>query len=126
LEDFMRYQHLSIAIALAMLQLATARAAGPFDGRWTGSWTGVSNIGTSTYPCKSYIGNVDVTVADGHVTGVTTGQYQGTIEGTVAANGKFTGKIGPYAMSGSFSAKQFRARFTTDKCAMSMSAKPAR
>ena len=42
----MRYQHLSIVFALAMLQLATARAAGPFDGRWKGSWTGVSNIGT--------------------------------------------------------------------------------
>ena len=117
----MRY--LPIAIALAMLHVGISHAANPFDGGWKGSWSGVSNIGTGSYGCQSYSGHVNMTIADGQVSGTTTGQFQGTIAGTVAQNGKFTGNIGQYGMSGSFSGKSFEGRFTTAKCAMSVSAK---
>jgi hypothetical protein len=110
---------------LAALPLGIAHAAGPFDGQWKGSWSGISTIGPQPYPCQQYSGNVDMTITDGRVTGATTGFVHDTIEGMVAENGKFTGKMGPYAMSGSFSAKRFSARFTTAKCAMAVSAKPA-
>ena len=116
----------AIAIILAALQIGIAHAAGPFDGRWTGSWSGISTVGPQPYPCQQYSGNIDMTISDGRLTGTTTGQFQGTIEGVVAENGKFTGKMGPYDMSGSFSAKRFNARFTTAKCAVAVSAKPMR
>lgn len=116
---------LSIAVALAVLQIGSAHAATPFDGQWKGSWSGVSNLGTGNYGCQTYIGNVDMTIADGKVSGSTTGQYQGTITGAVAEDGKFIGKIGSFELSGSFSGKRFRGRFTTDKCVMSMSARAA-
>jgi len=117
-------RHLSIAVALAVFLMGIAHAAAPFDGQWKGSWSGVSNLGTGNYGCQSYIGNVNMTVANGSVNGSTTGQYEGTIAGTVAKDGKFKGKIGAYDMSGSFSGKRFKGRFTTDKCVMSVSAKP--
>jgi hypothetical protein len=118
-------RHLAIAIALVVCQLGTALGATPFDGQWKGSWSGVSNLGTGNYGCQAYIGNVNMTVANGSVSGATTGQYEGTISGTVAQNGKFKGKIGDFDISGSFSGKRFKGRFTTDKCVMSMSAKAA-
>ncbi len=118
----MRY--LPIAIALAVLHVGITHAAAPSDGGWKGSWSGVSNVGTGSYNCTSYHGNVDMTIANGQVSGTTTGQFQGAIAGTVATDGKFIGHIAQYNMSGRFSGKRFQGRFTTSKCAMSVSAKP--
>ena len=118
-------RHLPIAAALVVLHWGAAHAAAPFDGPWKGSWSGVSNLGTGNYGCQAYAGNVTMTVASGKVSGATTGQYEGTITGTVANDGKFKGKIGPFDISGSFSGKRFKGRFTTDKCVMSVSAKAA-
>lgn len=98
--------------------------AGAYDGHWKGSWTGVSNVGNQSYGCQSYLGNIDLTVAAGQVSGNASGQYLGTISGTVAPDGQFTGKIGPYDMSGRFSGQRFSARFTTAKCQMGVSARP--
>jgi hypothetical protein len=118
----MRY--LSIAIALALFQVGIAHAAGPFDGQWKGSWSGVSSAGGDPRLCQGYHGNVDMTITNGRVSGSTTGQFQGTIEGAVANDGKFRGKMGPYDMTGKFSAKRFTGHFAASKCAMNVSAKP--
>ncbi len=120
----MRY--LPVAIAVAALLLGTAHAAGPFDGRWTGSWSGVSGIGgADSHQCQLYHGDIDMTVADGQVTGSTKGQFKGTIAGTVSSDGKFSGTMASYQMTGKFSGKKFKGRFTTAKCAMNVAAKGA-
>jgi hypothetical protein len=116
-------RHLPMALAVMVLQIGIAHASDPFDGQWKGSWSGVSNVGTGNYGCQAYLGNVVMTVTNGSVSGSTSGQYQGTISGTVAKDGKFKGKIESFDISGSFSGKRFKGRFTTDKCVMSVSAK---
>jgi hypothetical protein len=117
----MRY--LSIAMALVLLS-GVAQAAGKFDGQWIGGWSGVSSIGGEQPGlCQSYRGNVHITISDGRVSGETTGQYQGTITGTVQDDGKFSGKMASYDMGGKFSGKKFTGRFVTAKCAMSVTAK---
>jgi|SRR6185437_9812969 len=117
-------RRLLIAIALAGFGFGVAHAAEPFDGRWRGSWSGTSSTaGAEGRGCTNYSGNIDMTVANGEVTGETTGQFSGPISGRVANDGKFTGQIGGYAMTGTFSPKGFKGRITGSKCIASASAK---
>lgn len=118
-------RRLLIAVALTGLSFGLAHAAGPFDGRWKGGWSGTSSTGMESRGCQSYAGNIDMTVANGQVTGETTGQFNGSISGTVTNEGKFKGKVGPYDMTGTFSRRGFSGRIVAAKCIASVSAKAA-
>jgi len=123
----MRY--LPVATILLGLGFGVAHAAASFDGHWKGSWSGTSGTGmenrtAGTQGCQSFHGNIDMTVNGGAVTGETTGQFHGPISGTVADDGKFTGKIGGFPMEGTFSTKRFQGRITTSRCVARVSARP--
>lgn len=118
-------RRLLVAIALTGLSVGIAHAAGPFDGRWKGGWSGTSSTGVEGRGCQSYSGDINMTVANGQVSGETTGQFNGTITGTVTNDGKFQGKIGPYDMTGTFSRKGFSGRIAASKCVARVSAKAA-
>jgi hypothetical protein len=116
----MRY--LSIAIALAVLHTGTAHAGGPFDGQWKGSWGGGSSTGSGGKGCREFSGEIEMTIADGRVTGLSKGRAEARVAGTVAPDGKFTGKLGSYDMTGQFSGKQFKGSWATTRCSMNVTA----
>jgi hypothetical protein len=111
------------AIALLGLSFGIAHGEGQFDGRWKGSWSVTSNAGLQGRTCRTYRGNIDMTVANGEVTGETTGHFNGSISGTVANDGKFTGKIGSFDMTGTFSRTRFSGRIATPNCVARVSAR---
>ncbi len=116
----MRY--LSIAIALAVLHTGSAHAGGPFDGQWKGSWGAGSSTGGGGKECRAFNGEIEMTIADGRVSGLSKGRAEAKVAGTVAQDGKFAGKLGSYDMTGQFSGTKFTGSWSTPKCSMNVTA----
>ncbi|HUH83516.1 MAG TPA: hypothetical protein VLX85_02840 [Stellaceae bacterium] len=116
----MRY--LSVAIALAVLQTGSVHAGGPFDGQWKGSWGGGSSTNGRGKECQAFNGEIEMTVADGRVSGLSKGRAEARVAGTVAPDGKFTGKLGSYDMTGQFSGVKFTGSWSTTRCSINVTA----
>ena len=90
-------------------QLGDARAAGPFDGEWTGSAT--SSVGR----CRP--ANVTMTVQGRDVTGQARFDVDAPkINGTVWDDGRFGATIGWSPLTGKFSPDGFEGTFSSGDC----------
>lgn len=102
-------------VAFLVLAVGAARAAGPFDGDWKGSGS-ADGIG-----CHD--NDFTLTVTNGTVTGVLARQRTSNtfpIQGTVAADGAFAGRIigetGTLPMRGKFTGTSFAGGFHFKDC----------
>jgi hypothetical protein len=108
----------------ATLCSGVAQAAGAYDGQWSGAWGGGSSTGGvgGERGCQGFNGTVEMTVADGHVSGLSKGRAEAKINGTVAQDGKFTGRLGSFDITGQFSGKHFQGNWTSGKCVFNVTA----
>jgi hypothetical protein len=103
----------SIAHLLLLGQFGDASAAGPFDGKWTGSAT--STIGR----CKPAI--VTLTVQGRDVTGQARFEIDApNINGTVREDGSFRATIGWQPLTGNFIEDRFEGTFKSSECLWKM------
>jgi len=103
-----------LAIALAAtVGAASALAAGPFDGTWTGGSPkgGMSGV----YPCPAT--TAKVTITNGKMTGsYSSQQYNFPINATVAPDGTVTGRWSAYPLTGKFSGNHFEGTYSSKEC----------
>jgi len=105
-------QTLSLIALVSLTALAPARAAGPFDGEWSGG-SPATHIGTRT--CAPTTATVTVT------NGKIKGKYEmvgssASITGNVAADGSATGHWGGNPFSGKFAGGHFAGSYNSGLC----------
>lgn len=103
-----------IAAVLAVaLPVGFASAAGPFDGKYTGSAPPV-NINRG-HGCPAAAATI--TVADGKMTGsYTDGIHTFPVNAAIAADGTVTGKWSAYPLTGKFTGTHFEGSYTSHEC----------
>jgi uncharacterized protein YdeI (BOF family) len=95
----------------AVLPLAVADAAGPFDGNYTGG----SPPAGGRNGCAATIATVSI--ANGKITGkYTERNYTFNITGTVAADGTVTGRWSSNPFTGKFSGGHFAGSYNSKEC----------
>lgn len=107
-------KHFCAGIVLAIaLSTTSAIAAGPYDGTWVGEANGVNSSGArgGSGVCTAAI---SATVAGNSVKGkVAFARETRPLNGTIGADGSFTGTVGPLAVTGKFAGATFQGDFTT-------------
>lgn len=99
----------SILAAALVLEAGVAMAGGPFDGQWKGSSDGIRGT------CMG--ADIVMTVADGKATGELEARMgKPPVGGTVAADGKFTGRAGAAPLTGKFEGDNFIGTLDTKIC----------
>jgi len=103
-----------MAAVIALVPLATAEAASPFDGQWKGgSAAGGGTSGGHRCPATT----ATVTIKDGKITGSYTSlQYTFNIAGAVKPDGSASGKWSAYPFSGTFSGTHFKGAYSSKEC----------
>jgi len=108
------------AIAAALFPIVVADAAGPFDGRWDGTVRGAPAQGNRRQAdCPG--GPIRLGIKDGTASGrADFSPSGGAVHGTVAADGSFTGSVGPgdngIPFIGKFSGDSFTGSWTRGIC----------
>ena len=102
------------AAVIAVAQLGTAHAAGPFDGQWKGgSASGGGTSGGHRCPATT----ATVTIKDGKIAGsYASQQYTFNIVGVVKPDGSASGKWSAYPFSGTFSGTHFKGTYSSKEC----------
>jgi len=101
------------AIIIAFLTLgfaASAGAAGPYDGSWSGEATGTARAGgTFSGACT---GVATATITDNQLKGsIAFGRSTYNMGGRIAADGTFTGQLGSVAFTGKFAGAAFEGSY---------------
>jgi hypothetical protein len=109
----MKRYALGIGLGTFMLA-ASALAAGPFDGSWTGEVAGVS-MGRGT-GCPA--ATLKATVTDGKLTGLfSDGKYNYQVRGTVQPDGTLAQAfMGTNPLSGKFTGNEFAGSYVSTGC----------
>jgi hypothetical protein len=102
----------SVIALISLTALAAARAAGPFDGQWSGGSPAV-HVGTRTCAPTT----ATVTVANGKMAGkYEVGISSSSIRGNVASDGSVTGHWGGNSFSGKFAGDHFSGTYNSGLC----------
>jgi hypothetical protein len=110
---------LPVAFSLLFSFAASALAAGPFDGNWTGEANGMmspTGRGSGSGLCS---GSATAAVKDNVLTGsMQLGRSNPGFGGKIAADGSFTGHVGQFPATGKFNGSTFSGNFnSTANCA---------
>jgi hypothetical protein len=104
----------STVSVLFLSNLGNARAAGPYDGEWTGSATATNNG-----RCKS--GSVTLSIIGSQAIGQAKFDVDTrNIHGTVRPDGAFGGTIGFQHLTGQFNDDKFEGTFRSADCAWNL------
>ena len=102
------------AIIVAFVTLgyaASAGAAGPYDGNWTGSAAGTSQGAGGAYS-GACVGVITATVADNRMRGkIEVGRITAGLGGTIAPDGGFKGLVGSIPFTGKFAGSSFEGSY---------------
>lgn len=108
-------EHLNCGEMAAVGEHVAAYAAGPYDGKWSGSGEMVAMLGAGA--CTS-VAKADV--SDNTMVGsVAWGRSSGggaPLIGTTAPDGTFTGRVGLIEVAGKFERNSFTARYVHPNC----------
>jgi hypothetical protein len=102
------------AAMIAIAQLGTAQAAGPFDGTWKG---GAAAGGTTSDGHRCPAINASITIADGKIVGTYSfSKYTYNIVGSVKPDGSASGKWATNTFTGTFSGAHFKGKYSSKEC----------
>ena len=103
----------AMGIAVLVVMMSAAAAAGPFDGEWSGgSPAGHSG---SSHVCVPT--NATAKVVNGKLSGdYSFGKYTYKISGSIAADGTVKGRWGGNAMTGKFEGDHFSGTYNSGQC----------
>jgi hypothetical protein len=97
-----------LAIAAMIISGASALAAGPYDGSWSGSAVGTTSGGFNQGSCAA---TMAVDVKDNQLRGnIVNGRSQQPFNGTIGPDGRFKSNGG--GVEGTFSGRSFTGRFS--------------
>jgi hypothetical protein len=105
----------ALGLCLATILLAaSAQAAGPFDGSWSGEVSSATMGRGATCPAATLKG----TITDGKLNIVfSDGKYNFTLKGTVQPDGTLAqGFLGNNPVTGKFAGSQFTATYVSTGC----------
>lgn len=103
-----------ILASIAVLYVAPAFAAGPYDGSWTGEADALVT-GGSRGGGAACTGVVTATIKDNKVQGqIQYGHVTSGFGGTISPDGSFTGRAGPNPTTGKFSGNSYAGTYTAN------------
>lgn len=104
---------IAMGLAVLMMSMSAAGAAGSFDGEWSGG-SPAGQSGTS-HVCVPT--NATVKVANGKLSGdYSFGKYTYKVSGSIAADGTVKGRWGGNPMTGKFEGNHFSGTYNSGQC----------